>query len=667
METQYFAAKEATDCANTLLSKGSSFFRLMESNRYISKIRKMWEFYHGIFTSGEHEVTFGGEVGELVNLPVNHFRNIAEHTINMISANRPIMEARAINSDYKSLSQTYLANGILDYYMREKGLEEALFKLIEYAVVLGSGFLRMEWNSTSGTIVEADPETGELVHEGEIEFSNLSPLDVVVDGSQDYWNPEWVLVRTFKNKYNLAAKFPELKDKILSSPSKTSESSIHRLNVMSNDPTDDMAVYEFFHKKTEAMPEGRYMLFVSDDCILMDVPIPYRVIPIFRLTPADILGTPYGYTNLFDVYPLQEAINSIYSTILTNQNAFGVQNLWVPRNADISTSQLEGGLNIIESNAKPEPLQLTNSSPESYKFIEMMVQAIETVSGINSVTRGNPEASLRSGVSLALVQSMSLQFLSKLQQRYVKSIEQIGTALIQILQDYAQSPKLVALVGKNNRSYLKEFTNENIANISRVVVDMGNPLSRSIAGRAEMAQNMAQMGLLKSPEQYLQIVSTGRLEVGFEGETSQLLLIKSENERMLDGVAILASILDNHRLHIMEHQSVIADPALREDPVLVENVQNHVMQHIQILREGDADLLQMLGQQSLASPQQLANAGGAPNMPPPESGPSASVSQVTNSPSVQGQMPNMPQVPGVDANLLPDPALQEQFGVGGIE
>ena len=59
----------------------------------------------------------------------------------MITSSRPTMDARAINTDYKSYAQTYLANGILDYYMREKKLEDALKKATELAVVLGAGFI----------------------------------------------------------------------------------------------------------------------------------------------------------------------------------------------------------------------------------------------------------------------------------------------------------------------------------------------------------------------------------------------------------------------------------------------------------------------------------------------------------------------------------------------
>jgi len=136
---------------------------------------------------------------------------------------------------------------------------------------------------------------------------------------------------------------------------------------------------------------------------------------------------------------------------------------------------------------------LTQTPAEVFKFLDMLIQAAETISGVNSVARGNPEASLKSGTALALVQSQALQFVSGLQQNYVKLIEEVGTAVIQILKDYANTPKFITLVGKNNRPLTKEFTGEKISSINRVVVDMGNPLAKTIAGRVQMAEQMMQM------------------------------------------------------------------------------------------------------------------------------------------------------------------------------
>lgn len=671
----YFAAKQADETASILLAKSKSFYNVLEANFYLEKLARMWRTYHGCFdvsVGGGHQISFTGEQEELVSLHVNHFRNLAQHILVMITASRPVMEARAINSDYRSIAQTYLANGILDYYMREKKLEKALKTAAEMAIVLGAGFIKMEWDSTSGDTYDVD-ENGVEIKEGEIEFTNLSPFDVVFDGSKESHKLDWYLIRTFKNRFDLMAKYPELEEKLRGIPSK-SDAGIYRMALLSNDSTDDIPVYEFFHKKTDAMPKGRYMLFADTDSVMLDTPLPYRVLPIFRVSAGEILGTPYGYSGMFDVFPIQQGIDGLYSTIMTNQSAFGVQNLYVPRGSDIEVDALHGGMNIVTGNNKPEPLSLVETPAEIFKFLEMLIQAAETISGVNSVARGQPEASLKSGAALALVQSMALQFVSGLQQSYVELIEDCGTAIISILKDYANTPKVAALVGKNNKMLLKEFTGDDLHSINRVVVDVGNPLSRTLAGRVEMAREMMQMGIIKEPTQYFQVLSTGRIDVMFEGDVSQQLLVRQENEWLSDGKNPITAPTDIHAFHIQEHRSVLDDTDVRSNQEIVKVIMDHIQGHMDMLTNTDPRLLMLTGQQPLPPaggppmPPGMPGADGPPpgaSGPPPGQPPSNHIPPKGPQPGPQGAPPGptggkgMPHIPKVPATLLPNPGLQE--------
>lgn len=678
-DSKYFASKSPQETSAVLLGKSEYWYNILESNGYMEKLRQMWLAYHGAYYMGVgsgHQITFSGEQGELANLPINHLRNLAQHILVITTSNRPVMEARATNTDYKSLTQTYLANGLLDYYMREKRLERYIKKAVEHAIVLSAGFIKMEWDALGGEIYDYNEDTNTPVYEGDVKFTNLSAFDVVFDGTKE--NPEeqdWVLCRSFKNRFDLMAKYPELADKIRGVPSKSDlESRGLKLRTLGIYDTDDIAIYEFYHKRTESMPDGRYMLFLTPEIVLLDSPMPYRSLPIFRIAASDILGTPYGYTPVFDLLPMQEAINSLYSTVLSNQAAFGVQNIAVPRGADIDVNNLAGGLNVIEYNqgaGKPEALNLTQTPAEIFKMIDILRQEMETISGVNSVARGNPEASLKSGAALALVQSMALQFLSGLQQAYVQLIEDLGTALINMLKDFAAVPRVAAIVGKSNKTFMKEFKGDDLTNVNRVIVDVGNPLARTTAGRVQMAEQMLQMGLIKDPQQYFTVMNVGKLDVINEGPQAELLLIKGENEKMVSGEKVIALAVDDHKNHILEHKSVLADPDLRQDPSLVQLVLDHVQQHIELLRDTDPDLLGLLGQQPL-QPQQ-GQAPGPQGPPPPQGGGGASGPMV---PPEQGQtgiqnngetvtgpgieagvnMPNIPKPPAPFDNLPTNPS-----------
>lgn len=666
----YFAAKEGKETAATVLRKANMWSNQLYNNGFLAKLQDSWMSYYGAYwtsTSGGHKITFGGEQGELVQIGVNHYRNIATHILTMITASRPVMEARATNTDYKSLVQTRLANNLLDYYMREKRLEKYLKTATESAIVFGAGFIKMSWNSTTGEVYEINEETGVEIKEGDVEFENLSPFDVVFDTTKEYASDlDWVVCRSFKNKYDLAAKFPEHADRIKGLKSK-SDIQRYRFDIMAFDETDDVPVYEFYHKRTEALPEGRYLMFVDSDIVLMDTPMPYRNLPVYRIAPSDILGTPYGYTPMFDLLPLQDAVNSLYSTILTNQHAFGVQNIYVPRGADISMKSLEGGLNIIEGNANagvPSAMNLTQTPEEVFTFLKMIEQAMETVSGVSSVTRGNPEASLKSGTALALVQSTSLQFISGLQAQYVLLIEDVGTGLINMLKDFASVPRIAIISGKANSSFVeKEFTGDDLSQVNRVIVDVGNPLSRTTSGKVQMASELIQYGIIQSPKDYLTVLETGRLDAMTDETERELLSIRGENDRLSEGKPVRALAIDAHAEHILHHKTILSDPELRFDEELSQLVLDHIQEHIELMRSTDPGLLSVLGQQPL--PPQGGNQPN-PEAPTdqvtaqqPEMGPAGEVPPMEAPPG----MPNLPQVP---SEMLVNPELQQQ-ALGNVE
>ena len=237
----YFAADKAENTVRHLNDKAQEWFTGITDTTYLEKIKASWRAYYGDYYgrygSASHSITFGGENGELVNLAVNHYRNLAQHIHVMVTGTRPAFQCRAVNTDRKSMIQAKLGNGLLDYYMREMRLEEVLKDAVEYAIVLGSGYIKLEWNATKGEVIdyiEPDPSSIERIdedgvpvdsnglpvepypiHEGDIEVTLMSPFDVVFDSTKEYYDKnEWVVCRTPINKYNLARKYPELAQNI---------------------------------------------------------------------------------------------------------------------------------------------------------------------------------------------------------------------------------------------------------------------------------------------------------------------------------------------------------------------------------------------------------------------------------------------------------------------
>lgn len=648
MDDKYWASADSKEIADKILEKVDNFYEYLQLSGRLDLYRRSYAYYYRPRATGGR-LNSAGEQGELTAFSVNHYRNLLLHLETLTLQQRPYFEARATNSDVKSQAQVILANNLMDYYLREKRLERNIKQCVKEGLMFSEGYVRVEWDTNGGDKYGVTP-TGADVMQGDIKYTNYNTLDVIRDYTKTYSNQDdWYILRDFKNKFDLAEQFPELKDDILSDSN--DDVMINTTTFMANalEESDNISVFTLLHRPTRTMKNGRFTVCLNNGTVLMDGPIPYSKTHVYRLAPDEESGTPFGYTVGFDLLSIQEAIDILYSTAISNQATFGVQNVLIPKGADINTSQLSGGMNVTEYDpkvGKPEPMNLLATPPEIFNFIQQLEKVAETISGVNSVARGNPEASLKSGAALALVQSMAIQFSMNLQQSYIQICEELGTATIEILKDFASVPRVAEIVGKSNRPLMKWFTGEELSEIKRVTVDIGNPLTRTIAGKVNMADSLMEKNLIENSDQYIQVVTTGRLEPVIESKKAELILIKDENERLAAGEECRALITDKHDQHILEHRIVLANPDLRNrpnDPVVMATL-NHIQEHITMLQTADPVLMQLIRQQSLA-PTQAQGPGQMMN-PQPAIEQQAQDVQMPNMPTnpMTGEQAQIPQV-----------------------
>lgn len=692
---EYFASLPKDEIGDELVERTERWYEFMLDSVIFDRMRRSYRAYYGLAKTGDVHLSSqpvnDGIQGELTLVKVNQYRSLIQNVLVMTTSSRPSFNARATNTDFKSQSQTILANGILDFFMREKKLETIWKTAVEHATVFGEGYVAIEWDPTIGdpfgvvpgseqTDEEGNivPGSGEIRNTGDVKYTNISPLNVVKDCLRADSEGNWLILRKFENRFDVATKY-EIEeenedDEVFNQELRAEVTNLGRDkndehgsfgisfvddSVVSRDTDelcDEVPVFTFYHNRTESLPNGRMVIFIETGRVLFDGPLPYTKIPVFRISPSELIDTPFGYTSSFDLLSLQEMYDSLHSTIITNQSAFGVQNVLVPRGHNIDVSDLGGGLNLIEFDpkvGKPETLNLLRTSPEIFNYEGRLEQLMQTLIGVNSVSRGNPEASLRSGSALALVQSMAIQFNSGLQQSAFQLLEEMGTFTIQILRDYATTKRIAFIAGKNDAFMAREFSGDDLQNINRVTVDAGSSLQRTSAGKLEIAQNLLQNGLIRTPDQFIQVLSTGKLDPLIEGQQTELLLIKQENEQLSDEenqTPVAATAVDDHRLHISEHKSVLANPEARLNPTIVQRTLEHISQHIELLRNVDPELLQMIGQQPLQGPPQQASEapGGGTGAPQGAVGDLADISNNENPLTQQAakvNQPNQPQNP----------------------
>jgi hypothetical protein len=236
---------------------------------------------------------------------------------------------------------------------------------------------------------------------------------------------------------------------------------------------------------------------------------------------------------------------------------------------------------------------------------------------------------------MALMTSTSVQNNSQWQSVWTKFNQAVGNVTLRHIQHHMTAPKRIALAG-NARSSLvttTELTGSSVEGIERVLVSIGSALQQTDAGRYEIATTALKNEWVKTPEQFQEVLDTGRLDALSEDLSNELLLIRSENEAIGRGEDVPVMLEDNHRLHIKRHAAVVASLTARRDPKVVQALQAHNDNHLRALRETDPMLLELMGQQSATQPP-------APGGPP-------SVAKPPESPQEQAQQaaPSMPKDP----------------------
>jgi len=632
---KYFANKPRAEIARALMSKLDDYHEHMGITGRRSILQRTYEYYYqGMIRQAR--LRKGGQEDEYTIIGINHFRNLLQHILTQTIQQRPTPEPKAGNTDHKSMSQAIVASGILEHYNRQMKLERNTDKAAEEALVLSEAYVSVEWDALSGEDY-ADTKLGD------IEVNNFNATTVAYDFTQpDPSHRDWIITVRFRNKYDYAARFPELADRIVKVSREKEQLQNRYLGVYDYEDSNMIPVFRFYHKKTPSVPEGRFVEFLNGSLVTLEGPLPTKGVQVYRIVPDEQEGSAHPYTIAFDLLPMQEALDGLYSTILTNQATFGVQLISMPNGAGVGVENIVAGMKLLKYDSKagkPEAMNLTNTPAEIFKFAEMLVRLMEMIAGIPSLMRGQPDSNIKSGAYAALISSQALEFNSKYQKSYIQLLEDVYTGVIDILKDNADKPRLITIAGKANRSYMKQFTKDEIVNIDRVTVNVGNPLSRTTAGKLQIADSLLERGMIKTPEEYIQLVTTGELEPLYEADQAQLMLIRAENEKLSDekeqvtqqpkvdpatgqpildaitgqpiieDVSTVPSIItDDHMLHIREHMVVLASPEARMTPGVVKNTLAHLREHMDLLFSGDP-ILALMGQPQLGAPPPPAGGG----------------------------------------------------------
>lgn len=613
----YWGQSSIEEIASKIDEKYSEYKAWMTETGYSDRIQTSYNRFYGFDNNGTLRIT--RDSNETAQINVNHFKSLIKRLHVLCTENKVAFQPRAKSSDTKSQVESDLAKGIVEYYSDEKAMSATLSEAVLTSLIMLEAWVHCEWSLSEGYELTTDGQ--QIIKTGDQTFKTYSPFDVA-RSTTDVHSP-WVILRQKVNKYDEAALHPEFESEILSDSVSYDATDLNYQSSQTNQDDDYCYKYILYHARTPSMPYGRHTEIIANQ-VVADGQLKYEKIPLFNLKAGSVLSTSFADSPSIDLLPLQEALNAILSGTLTNNLNNTVQLIY-SADPNLTTRKLSDGQTLVTSASPPQALNLTGSSAENFKMIDLLVQHQQLLSGINDIARGAGNPSVKTSGGQALYIATALQFISDLQKNYAALASEVATCLVNNIQKFASEEMTAYITGSSKKGQIKKFKAQDLMDVERISVDLGNPLTQSLAGRRELLTDMMQMGAIKDPRVIIAFLATGNLDQATEDEFSDGLLIRDENEQIKRGEAPQALIFDNHSEHIVNHKKVFSSPEARNNPKLLEVGLAHIQEHMDLMKQVPPDLAAALSGQPLPPPQPIAPPSGpqgqvagqnVPNIPP---------------------------------------------------
>lgn len=553
-------------------------------------------------------LNFTGEQGELIGMSVPQARSLVRQMISIITKQKLQFAAKMRSRDYTAFGNGQIAESLANQLVKDQSLNEKIDRLAELTYLHGQCFWHVTWDSDAGRRVDNGMEAPAM--SGDVNIQVASAKYVYYDWNEEDWNNlHCVTVAKRMNRWDLIAQHPEMEDELRKIPNFNRILNGFTTTIASFDDTltrtDDLIlVYYYYHKPTPAVPQGRMVILCSEKCVLYDGANVYECLPVIPCIPEKLDDFLLGYPQFSNLAPLQEMLDINFSTMATNQSAFGVQSVLNPRGSNIDITEIYGMRWIDytpqgnDGGGKPEPLQLTRSAPEIMDGIKIYIDNLGTLANINSALRGTPPPGVTAGNAIATLTANSIEFFSSFSKAIFASIEQAITLAVKFYKMLGAEEQLT-VVSDGNISYLKEFKASDLREFDRVSLEITNPLMNTIAGRRDQAEILLNKGLIKDIGDYFMVLEGEPPKRLWNAELNESALIQKENDDLTKGIPCPVLYTDNHALHIEKHKDILRNPEIRRNGNIQE-ILNHMEQHEQFISQ----------QQQAMMPQQ-------PGQPPP--------------------------------------------------
>jgi hypothetical protein len=282
-------------------------------------------------------------------------------------------------------------------------------------------------------------------------------------------------------------------------------------------------------------------------------------------------------------------------------------------------------MQLIQSPQMPQALHAVQVDPQAVQFLSFCREQMQRRMGLNDVSLGDTTNGMPAQLA-ALMDAKAVQFWNQAVKSLSTMRARVRTGVLSLYQTFAKTPRVSALVGKGESLEVANWTREKLSMVSRVTVEPVSAVSKTLAGKMATADLLLERGLINTPDEYLTVKSTGRLEKLTEFKDRNLMRLQQEKELLQRGIGLppvdemateqammmdpealpvfdsmaqgeylRPTIVDTPWLDIAEYAAVLASPEARVRPDVVQAATDAISYKVQMWRSMPPEIIAALG------------------------------------------------------------------------
>jgi hypothetical protein len=536
--------------------------------------------------------------------------------------NDPEMSVVPNTTDEQDLKAAKIGDKVLRFWWRNGSMKRTIRQLAVWQYSTGNAFLEDVWDEGIGPYT-LDPESGNLVYEGDVKCVLWSPFELVVPAqglfTGDLDQLPWVETFTWRTLEGLKKFFGKSAEKVQQEQRPAQEVTVATLfggfHPGDSELTRGAMLHEFKIQPCSEFPKGLHY-FGAGGVTLHREDFPFIEYPIQHFKDIETAGCFWGSPTVEHAIQLQNRWNRTLNSVDTFNEVMGKGKWLVPKGANLEADPNNEHGEVMsyttQMGHKPEHLDV-KGLPTSFDLILGSTRSsFENLFSQHEVTRGTNKSDIRSGDMLEILREQDAHGNIPSHMVFEEALERVARRVLRRIQEGYTSERTLKIPGKDNQWEVVAFKGADLRDNTDVSVRRQSSMPDSRQAREASIMDRFAKGLYGDPRdpnvrrEVMNMLEDACTENVYEDTRLDESVARNENMLMMNPkmTEVLVNPYDNHRIHSAEHnhhrKGYDYQRMKFENPkmfvVIEKRFEQHMQQHGAFIAEEER---RMLAQQAM--------------------------------------------------------------------